>query len=193
MIRASLACLVFAAVLSGCASAPAPSQGDGSPPWSSLTSPSAALKVALDEVCLPAVMEGRPIRDLAEARYLRAVAPRSTGSPTAVAAWRLASWHEVHVMELPNGGCSASLEAGDADALYAEAVAMINARAAFAPGLATPTADRNGENVAWCSPEATRPVIAGIVRRTQGRRAALLVNVFRAQGARPPFCAAARP
>lgn len=183
-----LTVLLAAAVLSGCASAPTPAPGDGSPPYSSLTSPTAALKVVLEEICLPAIMDGRSIRELAEARYLRAVPPRSTGSPSAVAAWRLASWHEIYVMELPNGGCSASLEAGEADDLATEAAAMIKARAAFSPGLVMPTADGNAENAAWCSPEATRPVVAGILRRTGGRRVALLVNVFRAQNARPPFC-----
>lgn len=177
--------------LSACASSTAPPRGDGSPPWSSLTSPTAALTVVLDEVCLPAIMEGRSIRELAEARYLRPVSPASTGSPSAVAAWRLGSWHSIYVMELPNGGCSASLEAGDADDLAAEAVNMLKARAAFAPGRAAPTQDGNAENVAWCTPEARRPVVAGVLRRTGGRRVALLVNVFRAQDARPPFCPAA--
>lgn len=178
--------LAVGLMLSACASSP--STGDGSPPWSSLTSPTAALTVVLDEVCLPAVMDGRPIRELAEARYLVPVSPASTGSPSAVAAWRLGSWHNIHVMALPNGGCSASLEAGDADGLAAEAVRMLQARAAFAPGLVTTTADGNAENTAWCTPEARRPVVAGVVRRTGGRRVALLLNVFRAQDARPAFC-----
>ena len=181
--------LAVGLMLSACASSSAPSTGDGSPPWSSLTSPTAALKVVLDEVCLPAILEDRPIGELAEARYLRPVSPASTGSPSAVAAWRLGSWHTIHVMELPNGGCSVSLAAGDADELAAAAVGMMEARAPFAPGLVAPTRDGNAENTAWCTPEATRPVVAGVVRRIGGRRAALLVNVFRAQDARPSFCA----
>ena len=175
-------------LLSACASTPPP--GDGSPPWASLTSPTAALTVVLDEVCLPAVMDGRPVGDLAEARYLRPVPPASTGSPMAVAAWRLASWHDIYVMELPNGGCSASIEAGDADALATGAVALLKARAAFAAGAVTPTADGRAENTAWCTPETRRPVVAGVVRRTGGRRVALLLNLFRAGDARPPFCSA---
>jgi hypothetical protein len=182
--------VVAALLLSGCASSSssAPPIGDGSPPWSSLTSPTAALTVVLDEICLPAIMDGRPIRELAEARYLRPVPPESTGSPSAVAAWRLASWHHIYVMELPNGGCSFSLEAGEADDLAAETVNRLKARADFAPGRVAPTADGNGENTAWCTPEMRRPVVAGVLRRTGGRRVALLVNVFRAEDARPSFC-----
>lgn len=174
-------------MLSACASSSAPAD-DGSPPWESLTSPTAALKVVLDEVCLPAIMDGRPIRELAEARFLRPVPPASTGSPTAVAAWRLASWHHIYVMELTNGGCSFSLEAGEADDLAAATVNMLKARASFSPGRVAPTADGNAENTAWCTPEARRPVVAGVLRRTGGRRVALLVNVFRAEDARPSFC-----
>lgn len=182
-----LACmLLLALTVASCASAPP--QGDGSPPWSSLTSPTAALRVALEEVCLPAILEDRPIGPLAEARYLRAVAPRSTGSPQATAAWRLGSWHEVFVMQLPNGGCSLSLEAGDAEALASEAQSMLLARAQFTQGQSLPSADGNAINTAWCTPEPHRPVVAGIVKRTGGRRVALLINVFRAQDARPEFC-----
>lgn len=174
-------------LLSACAST-SPPPGDGAPPWASLTSPTAALTVVLDEVCLPAVMDGRPIRELAVARYLRPVAPATTGSPMAVSAWRLASWHNIHVMELLNGGCSASIEAGDPEDLAAAAVAMLKARGAFAAGAVTPTADGDAENTAWCTPEASQPVVAGVVRRTGGRRVALLLNLFRARDARPAFC-----
>ena len=187
----SFALLCSILTLGACASAPPPSQGDGAPPWSSLTSPTAALTVVLDEVCLPAILEGRPISALAEARYLRAVPPRSTGSSQAVAAWRLASWHEIYVMELPNGGCSVSLEAGDAEDLATAAVTMLKARADFTPGLTLPARDGEAENTPWCTPEADRPVVAGVLKKTRGRGPALLINVFRAQAARPPFCAGA--
>lgn len=172
------------------AQSPAEQQAPPSrPPWSSLTSPSAALRVVLDEICLPAILETRPLGPLAESRYLRPVAPRSTGSAQAVAAWRLASWHEIFVMQLPNGGCSLSLEAGDADDLAALAVTMLQARVPFEEGQSMPSADGDATNTAWCTADADRPVVAGIVRRTRGRRVALLINLFRAQGPHPAFCA----
>ncbi|MES2833201.1 MAG: hypothetical protein V4707_00685 [Pseudomonadota bacterium] len=177
-----------ALLLSACASGPLPAQGDGAPPWASLTSPTAALKVVLDEVCLPAVMHGRPVAELAEARYMVSVPVRSTGSPMAVAAWRLGSWHDVYVMELPNGGCSASLEAGDAAGLATAAIEMLKTHGTFAAGDSMPARDGEAENTAWCTPEADRPVVVGVLRKIRGRGPALLVNVFRAQGARPPFC-----
>lgn len=191
MIRTLITSLAAAGLLlSACAGSPAGASGDGAPPWNSLTSPMAALKVALDEVCLPAILDGRPIGEVAEARYLRPVPPRSTGSPQATAAWRLASWHNVYVMQLPNGGCSVSLEAGDAGELAAAAVAMAEARGNFTQGQTVPARNGEAENTAWCTPEADRPVVVGVLRKRSGRGAALVVNVFRAQGARPPFCEA---
>lgn len=184
---ASLA--LVAVCLTACASGSQAPRGDGSPPWSSLTSPSAALKVVVDEVCLPAIIENRPIGELAEARYLWPVPPASTGSPSATAAWRLGSWHRIYVMQLPNGGCSASVDAGDADDLAAATVAMAQARAPLARGLTLSARDGEAENVAWCTPEADRPLVVGVLRKLSGSGPALVVNVFRAQGARPSFCA----
>jgi hypothetical protein len=179
----------LAALLAGCATAPR--TGDGSPPWSSLTSPSAALTVALGEVCLPAMLDGAVLAERAEARYLQPVSPRSTGSPSATAAWRLGSWHSIYVMALPNGGCSVSLEAGDPDDLYAQAVGMLQARGGFSQGASLATPDGQAINTAWCTPDARRPLVVGLMRRTSGRRVALLANVFRAQDGRPSFCPAA--
>lgn len=162
------------------------------PPLSALTSPTAALRVVLDQVCLPAILDNQPIGPLAEGRSMQSVPPRTTRSSQAVAAWRLASWHEIFVMQLPNGGCSLSLEEGDPEGLAALAVTMLQARATFVQGQSAPSADGNATNTAWCTTEAYRPVVAGIVQRRQGRRVALLMNVFRAQAARPPFCAPPR-
>lgn len=189
MIR-SLASLVCVALsVSACASSPQTARGDGTPPWSSLTSPTAALTVALAEVCLPAMIEGRPIGEVAEARYLVPVAPRSTGSSQAVAAWRLASWHDVYVMQLPNGGCSMSLEAGNAEDLAAAAVEMIRASGPFVAGQVVSARSGEAENAAWCTP-GERPMVAGVLKKLSGRGQALVVNVFRAEAARPSFCSA---
>lgn len=188
MVRSLASVVWLALAVSACASSGEPRRGDGSPPWSSLTSPGAALTVGLDEVCLPALLEGRPIGEVAEARHLAPVAPRSTGSSQAVAAWRLGSWHQVYVMQLPNGGCSVSLEAGNPEDLAASAVRMIQARGAFAAGQSFPTRSGQAENTAWCTPEADRPWVAGVLKKTSGRGPALLVNIFRAQGVRPSFC-----
>lgn len=156
------------------------------PPWSALVSPTAAMTTAFGEVCLAAVMDGRPIADLAAARRLTAVSPRSTGSPAAVAAWWLASYSNVYVMALPGGGCSASVEAGDPADLNAAALALMQARAAFAPAPAERT--NGADRTAWCTAEADRPVVVALLQKVEGRRDAFVANVFRASGPRPAFC-----
>ncbi|HZV85032.1 MAG TPA: hypothetical protein VFF48_08610 [Brevundimonas sp.] len=169
--------------------APATAQERGPPPWAALTSPTAAMEVAFDKVCLAALMSGRTIDDLAYENHLVSVAPRTTGSPTAQRAWRLASWSQVYVMALPNGACSASVEGGDAGGLNAAAVAALQARALFTAGQRDVT--NGAERTAWCTTENQRPLVAVLLKKLRGDRVAFLANVFRTQADRPPFCSPA--
>ena len=167
--------------------APAASaQQRGPAPWAALTSPTAAMEVVFDRICLAALMEGRSIDDLAYENHLVSVNPRSTGSPTAERAWRLGSWSTVYVMALPNGACSASVEAGNPEGLNAAAIAAMQARAPFTAGQTSLTND--AERTAWCTGEAQRPVVVALLKKVRGRRDAFVANVFRAQADRPSFC-----
>lgn len=184
MRAAVLACLCLA----GCATSERPERGPA--PYAALISPTAALKVALDEVCLPAVLEGRSLEELALSRHLVPANPRRAGSPTATAAWRLASLGQVYVFLLPNGGCSVSLERGDADELNRQALAMLTARRPDVRlGLSEPTDRERAQRDAYCTSEVTRPYVVALVRRKESSRpTAFLANVFQAQADRPPFC-----
>ena len=174
-------------LVGGCtASATRPTRPE---PWSALTSPTAAMSIVFSDVCMTAVRDGSSIEALALDHWLRPVSPASTGSPTATAAWRLASYSNVFVMALPDGGCSASVEAGDPQALQDAAAALTTRHGVFIRGQ-TVVGDDN-HRTAWCTGEAQRPLIAVLVRRTNGRRAAFVANVFRAERDRPGFCAPA--
>jgi len=164
----------------------ATAQERGPAPWVALTSPTAAMQVVFDRICLTAVMEGRSIDDLAYENHLVSVSPRSTGSPTAERAWRLGSWSSVYVVVLPNGGCSASVEAGNPGGLNAAALAAMQARAPFTAGQSIETND--AERTAWCTEEAQRPVVVALLKKVRGRRNAFVANVFRAEADRPTFC-----
>ncbi len=188
MRRYGVAALAVTLIASGCATGTA--SGPDSPPYGALISPTAAMEVVFNEVCLPAILENQSIEALALQRFMRPVGVRETGSDQAVAAWRLASYSGVYVMQLPNSGCSASVDAGDPDALNARALELLAARGTFAAGAVAATRGGNAVNTAHCSPETDRPVIVGLVRKTGGRGAAFLANVFRAQNTRPPFCQA---
>lgn len=159
-------------------------------PYAALTSPTAAMTIVFSDICMTAVRDGSSIETLALDHWLRPVPPRSTGSPTATAAWRLASYSKVFVVALPNGGCSASVEGGDPEALREAAVVLTARHGAFVEGQTIP-GDNNSRTV-WCTGEAQRPMIAVLVQRTEGRRPAFVANVFRAENARPSFCTPAR-
>lgn len=148
------------------------------------------MELVFNEVCLAAILENQPIETLALRRYMRPVGVRETGSAQAVAAWRLASYSEVYVLQLPNGGCSASVEAGDPDDLNSRALELLAARGTFTMGAAVEARGGDAINTAHCSSETDRPVVVGLIRKTAGRGPAFLANVFRAQAARPPFCQA---
>ena len=123
MRRYGVAALAVTLMASGCATGTA--SGPDAPPYGALVSPTAAMEVVFNEVCLPAILENQSIETLALQRFMRPVGVRETGSDQAVAAWRLASYSEVYVMQLPNGGCSASVDAGDPDALNARALELL--------------------------------------------------------------------
>jgi hypothetical protein len=178
--------LLLAAGLGLLLGTPAAAQDREPAPWAALTSPTAAMHVVFDKVCLAAVMDARSIEERALANHLIEVDARSTGSPTAERAWRLASWSYVYVMALPNGACSASVQAGDAEGMNAAALQDMAARAPFTAGRRD-TAN-GAERTAWCTAEAERPVVAVLLKKVGGRRDAFVANVFRAQDDRPPFC-----
>ena len=180
------AAVAAALTVAGCATGTA--TGPDAPPYGALVSPAAAMELVFNEVCLPAIIDNQSIETLALRRFMRPVSVRETGSAQAVAAWRLASYSEVYVMQLPNGGCSASVEAGDADGLNARALELLALRGSFTAGLTAEMRGGNAVNTAHCSPELDRTVVVGLIRKTGGRGPAFLANVFRAQGARPPFC-----
>ena len=172
-------------LIAGCASRPAVSPSQP-PPWGALTSPTAAMTLDFSDICMTAVKEQRSVEALALDHWLRPVPPRSTGSPMAAGAWRLASWSNVFAMALPEGGCSASVEAGDPEGLRVAAVELLARHGVFHEGRTIPGDDNS--RTAWCTPDAQRPMVAVLVKRTTRRRPAFVANVFLAHDARPSFC-----
>lgn len=170
--------------------APARAQERQPEPWGALVSPIAAMQVVFDKICLTAVREGRSIEQLSLDNHLRPVRPRTTGSPTATGAWRLASYSQVYAMALPDGACSASVEAGEADGLNAAALEILAAHGDFRPS--APEQVNGAERIAWCTSEA-HPLVVVLLRKTGRRRHAFVANVFRARAERPSFCPAIRP
>ncbi len=186
MARMITTSVVAAVALAGCAGQQHTVRPAQPAPWGALVSPSKAMEIVFSDVCLTALEQARGVEGLALDHWLRPVPPRSTGSSQATAAWRLASYSEVYVVTLPNGGCSASVEAGDPQALHDAALSLMSRHVVFSKGLSMP--EQDNVRTAWCTAEQDKPLVVALVRRTGGRRPAFVANVFRAQGARPSFC-----
>jgi hypothetical protein len=162
---------------------------DDRAPWKALTSHSAALKVAFEEVCLPAVLEGRNVETLAIQRHLVEVKPKLAGFSGEVRTWRLASLGHVHVAAWADGTCSVSMQRGTSEDMRRQVLDAVAARnVTLAPGISQP-AKADGVNTAYCS-APPQPLVVSIITpaNKKSRRPAILVNVFRARGAEPSFC-----
>ncbi len=145
-------------------------------------------KQALGDGCLASIFGATPLRTIMAPQInAKEIPPRDTGSPTAVAAWRLDSANTTYVMDLPGGACSLSVRMGDPQQLYDAGVALMQTRGAFVQGM-TDTAERgDAQRTVWCTAGAC-PYVAVFYKRTTGRRDAFLANVFKAQGAAFSTC-----
>ena len=100
------------------------------------TGAAAAGRVALADVCLRSVVEGRPIEDLAKAAGMSPTSSALFGGTDRDRAWRLGLLKPSYVIAWAEGGCTAIVERGDASALGAMARAAIQSRPeGFRPGL----------------------------------------------------------
>lgn len=145
-------------------------------------------KLAFDGGCLASIIDGKPLDGLMAATpSARSVPVSETGSPSATSAWRIGEQNQTFVMLLPGGACSASVTMGDPQRLYDAAVAMMLARAQFTKGQVDGSGDGQAERTSWCTAGAF-PYVVAIYKRTTGRRAAFLANVFKAQGATFSSC-----
>jgi hypothetical protein len=179
-------CLGFAAQSAAAQDKPRP---DDHPPIAALTSPSAAVKVAFEEVCLPAILDGQPVETLAIQRHLVSVNPKLAGFSGEVKTWRLASLGQVYVAAWSDGTCSVTSERGDPEALRQQVLDAMAARGIrLTAGLAQP-AKADGINQAYCE-AGSHPLVLSIITPVdkKSRRGAVFTNLFRARGERPSFC-----
>ena len=147
-------------------------------------------KLALKDGCLASIIGNQPLASIMGTQgYAKEIPPKDTGSPTAIAAWRLDSANTTYVMGLPGGACSVSVMRGDPQKLYDAAVALIQTRGAFQEGK-TDTAPRgDAQRTTWCT-AGLYPYVAVFYKRTTGTRVAFLANVYKAQGATFSSCRA---
>jgi len=98
------------------------------PPWGALTDSVGAAEIVLGQVCLPGILEQRPITDLAYIQWLVSVPPKAAGAAASDKAWRLASVSPVYAIAWSDGSCSTFVDRGPADRLRVMADRVIRAR-----------------------------------------------------------------
>jgi hypothetical protein len=187
LVRAPLASL-GATLLAACTSLIDDMRNDVEGTPTVMAEAQANQKLALVDGCLASVIGGQPLRAIMAAHvYAKETPPKDTGSPTAVAAWRLDSANTSYVLELPGAACSMSVMRGDPQQLYDAAVALLQTRGAFVQGMIDTAERGDAERTTWCT-AGPYPHVAVLYKRTTGRRVAFLANVYKAQGASFSAC-----
>lgn len=162
-------------------------------PWAAMTSVPKAIEIALGEVCVPAVLEGRSIEALALANHLVAMPPKAANATPQSQVWRLASITAVYVVDWHDGSCTAFAERGSPSDLSAMAREIIQARPeGLKPGVTEPADDGRILRTSYCTQGVEHPFVVTVTTAQPGakRTRALSSTVFKARGSFPRFCRA---
>lgn len=125
-ILAAAACLSLATPAS--AQTPPKPQLQDKAPWGALTDSVAAGEIVLRDVCLPGIVERKPIEQLALYKRLVAMPSKAANAGASDKVWRLASISPVYAVAWADGSCSTYVDRGPAAKLRAMAEAVILAR-----------------------------------------------------------------
>jgi hypothetical protein len=180
MVRVSIALVAFAVC------GPAAAQPQDKPPWGALTDTVGAGEIVLRDVCLPGILEQKPIGDLAHFERLVPMRPQAAHAGAADKVWRLASINPVYAVAWADGSCSTYVDRGPADKLRAMAERTILARPeGFVRGASGPVDGGRLERTVYCAPDGEARLVASITtpigRAPWGTRA-LSSTVYRARG-----------
>ena len=158
--------------------------GGSSPPkapWGEVIDPVKAAQIALRDVCLPAVLDARPIEPFAKANRFVRTPPKTVQAAKDDKVWQVGGVAKVYVVARADGSCSAVVNSGPADLLGPMAEATILERPeGLARGQSGPDDAGHLQRTVYCStagdifvsvatpsagaPRGTRPFAATISR-----------------------------
>jgi len=169
-----------------------PAMAQGAPaqdkaPWGALTNPVKAGEIVLRDVCLPGILERKPVEELALHERLVAMRPTAANAKPTDKVWRLGSIREVYAVAWSDGSCSTFVNTGPAEELRAMAEAVILARPeGFVRGLSGPEDGGRVQRTVYCARSGAERLVATVTtpigRPARGTRA-LASTVYRAPGA----------
>ncbi|TAJ74660.1 MAG: hypothetical protein EPO51_00975 [Phenylobacterium sp.] len=187
MLRHICVAAAFCATVSG----PAGAQGSGpaasrdSPPFGALIDSVEAGEIVLRDVCLPGILNRRPIEELALYERLVAMPSRAAGAGADDKVWRLGSLSPVYAVAWADGSCSTYVDRGPSEKLRAMAAATILARPEGFAMTQTGLVDAGRvERTVYCAWNGEERLVATITTpaNAKARTRALSSTVYRARG-----------
>lgn len=168
---------------------PAAAQPQDRAPWGALTDSVKAGEIVLSDVCLPGILEAKPIADLARYERLVAMPSKAANAGPNDKVFRLGSVSHVYAVAWADGSCSTYVDRGPSDKLRAMAEAVILARPeGFARGRSAPADNGRIERTVFCAMRGAERLVATITTPNPGAprgARALSSTVYRAPGPSP--------
>ena len=147
--------------------------------------------IALGRVCLPGILEARPIEDLAKAEGMTSMPPSSVGAGPNDRTWRLSLTEAVYAVAWADGSCTVIMQKGGKDDLRAMAESEILARPeGFARGSSAVIENNRLERTIYCAQTKTGWAVVSLTLpgpSADGRTRALSSTTYR-RPTRSPLC-----
>lgn len=147
-------------------------------------------EVILNEVCLRAIVERKPVEELASELKMIAMPPSSVGATAADKVWRKGMMVPVYVVAWADGGCSTYVERGNPGELRELAVSAISLRAeGFTQGSDMQLPEQKVRRTVYCATSEKQQLVATIATPEVGARSRrpLSSTVYR-RASSSPLC-----
>lgn len=175
--------------LGGAAAAQTVDRAPGADSYSALVNVVVAGEVVLRDVCLPGILERKPVAALAQSARLLPVPSRSAGAGAGDSVYRLASLTPVQAVEWADGTCTTFVDTGPVNELRKMAERVILARPeGFMRGRHALEGGGRVERTVYCAREAGNRLVVSISTPTKDAprsTRALSSTVYRAPGWSP--------
>ena len=145
------------------------------------------INASATRACAAVTLRAATFESVVDVGEWTSVRPKASGSKIATHAWRSRTLNTTYLTRLPNGGCSFSIDDGEAKALRAQAMEFLGAMATFTPVRQEQTRGGAATRYAYCT-AGPYPVVATMVVGTADSKPRFVFNLFKASTPKPGFC-----
>lgn len=161
-------------------------KADTKAPWGALVSATRAGEIVLQDVCLPAIAEGRSLEELASTQRLVPMPPRAAKVGPNDRVWRMGSLRGVYAVGWADGACTTFVDQGNSPELSQMAEGVILARPeGFTRGRTEVVNAGKVQRTIFCARTPSGRIVASIatpVGQVERGTRALASTVYRADG-----------